>query len=74
MRSTTAMPRPGDGLLPLPSGGTGPGGLGETGQSTPEYALVIVLVATVVVALIPVAREALTRLFKAVIDHVVELF
>lgn len=69
MRPTDQMPTPGKGLLPLP-----PGGVDEDGQSTPEYALVIVLVATVVVALIPVAREALTRLFKAVIDHVVELF
>lgn len=60
---------PGRGLLPLP-----PDRRGEAGQSTPEYALVIVLVATVVVGLIPVAREALTRLFKAVIDHVVDLF
>jgi len=46
----------------------------ELGQSTPEYALVIVLVATVVIGLIPVARESLTRLFKSVIDHVVGLF
>lgn len=60
---------PGRGLLPLP-----PAPDAEAGQSTPEYALVIVLVATVVVGLIPVAREALTRLFKAVIDHVVDLF
>lgn len=59
------MPSPGRGLLRLP---------GEDGQSTPEYALVIVLVATVVIGLIPVAREALTRLFKSVIDHVVDLF
>lgn len=60
---------PGRGLLPLPDDRAR-----EAGQSTPEYALVIVLVATVVVGLIPVAREALTRLFKAVIDHVVDLF
>lgn len=70
MRPTPQMPTPGKGLLPIPPGGFA----GEGGQSTPEYALVIVLVATVVVALIPVAREALTRLFKAVIDHVVDLF
>lgn len=62
-------PVPGRGLLPLPADHAR-----DTGQSTPEYALVIVLVATVVVGLIPVAREALTRLFKAVIDHVVDLF
>lgn len=69
MRSKAETPTPGKDLLPLP-----PAAVGEDGQSTPEYALVIVLVATVVVALIPVAREALTRLFTAVIDHVVDLF